>query len=86
MDPCVELKNPGGHGEQSATPSLLILPASQSMQLEEPVNAANFPEEQLSQLAADSDAATFPESQSVPTISFRIKSVYFVRKHEMGNT
>ena len=66
MEPPVELKNPGGHGEHMATPSLLILPASQSLQVEEPLDAANFPEEQLSQLVADSDAATLPDSQSVP--------------------
>ncbi len=66
VDPPVELKNPGEHGEQTATPSLLILPASQSLQFDEPVDAANFPEEQLSQLVADSDVATFPDSQSVP--------------------
>jgi len=66
IDPLIELKNPGGHGEHMETPSLLILPASQSVQLEDPEIAANFPEEQLSQLVADSEAANFPKSQSVP--------------------
>jgi len=81
VDPREEVKKPGEHGEQMATPSLLILPASQSLQLEDPEDAANFPEAQLSQLVADSEAATFPESQSVPEY-FGSQMISFGSRHK----